>query len=359
MGYTTGQRVSLHNHTPFVLHFQFMEERCGVSEDHPTEIKPQRPKIDECEGLSYLHNRGSTGSMYGSDMVYTYKFVNTPDKGEWLLRIWSIGAYYYYKTCFAAQVIQKWISSEDFALLDASNADSLGETRAQVTWRDPTKHSKSNPTPKKDGNEPDCHFTLAVLGEPEKFPEGGSNFSKVELKIGTKPLEVSGLIAGAEELTMSHKETVTLKLLPDGKNSIAFESTVDVNRGIRKKTDTKWGQEYKYSEYFDWGVSFGAEKMVNVGEKSSAGVKVEEASSANEYAMSTELEKRIYKWSYTRDTSQEPEKVSMTITKKIYRQDIKWGDIVVGHKERYEYEYDPLVLQCPQGTHWGRPLCPL
>lgn len=236
MGRSSGQRVSVHNCTPFMLRRDEKEgikDVCGESWHHPTEIPPKlnqdNPNI---EGLSYLQNNGNS-DYYGSEIIYTYRIMETPDTTDhstrWLLRINSIGAYKMQNACFAAQVIK----------CDTSGPGTSGVTEslcAQVSWRDTRKHHESNPNPDKDGNTPGCPFTIEILSEPEKFPEGGEAFYKIELKIGMKPIKVDCIEECEEEMVGEEISSVVIQqnLLPGGRNEIIYEHTQEKYRGMKR-----------------------------------------------------------------------------------------------------------------------------
>ena len=270
MGRSSGQRVNVHNCTPFMLRRDDkdgVKEVCGESWHHPTEIPPKvnrdNPNI---EGLSYLQNNGAS-KYYGSEIIYTYRIMETPDTSDhsirWLLRIYSIGAYDKVNACFAAQVIKS----------DTSGPGTSGVNKnlcAQISWRDTRKHHDSNPNPDKDGNTPSCPFTIEILGEPEKFPEEGDNFYKIEFKIGMKPLKVdSQKIEKCEEKEDEEESGITIqqKLLPGGRNEIVYEHTQEKYKCMKRKVDDKWGRTLKYDHHFEWGINLGAEQKVKVGDE--------------------------------------------------------------------------------------------
>lgn len=263
MGRSSGQRVHVHNCTPFMLHRDDVTEVCGESW-HPTEIPPKvnrdNPNI---EGLSYLHNNGVSG-LYGSEIIYTYRIMETPDTSDhsirWLLRIYSIGAYDMKNACFAAQVLKS----------DTSGPGTPGvsdNVRAQLSWRNTTKHNDSNSSPDNDGNTPDCPFTIEILREPEKFPEAGEDFYKIEFKLGMKPIKVEHIEECEEEMIGEEFSSAIIQqsLLPGGRNEIIYEHTQEKYKRMQRKVDDKWGQTLKYDHHFEWNLNLGVEQKVDQG----------------------------------------------------------------------------------------------
>ena len=243
MGRSSGQRVNVHNCTPFKFHKSKDGVKAGYGESwhHPTDIPPKvnrdNPNI---EGLSYLQNNG-TASNYGSKVIYTYRIMETPDTNDhstrWLLRIYSVGSYYMTNACFAAQIIK-------------SNTSGPGTTGvneivcAQISWRNTIKEDESYPDHNKDGNTPECPFTIEILGEPEKFPQGGEDFYKIELKIGMKPIVVDRVEECEEEQigkTEISNVVIHQNLLPGGRNEIVYEHTQEKYKSMKRKVDDKWG----------------------------------------------------------------------------------------------------------------------
>lgn len=265
MGRSSGQRVHVHNCTPFMFHRDDVTEVCGESW-HPTEIPPKvnrdNPNI---EGLSYLHNNGVSG-LYGSEIIYTYRIMETPDTSDhsirWLLRIYSICAYDMKNACFAAQVLKS----------DTSGPGTPGvsdNVRAQLSWRNTTKHNDSNPSPDNDGNTPDCPFTIEILREPEKFPEAGEDFYKIEFKLGMKPIKVEHIEECEEEMIGEEFSSAVIQqsLLPGGRNEIIYEHTQEKYKRMQRKVDDKWGQTLKYDHHFEWNLNLGVEQKVKAGDE--------------------------------------------------------------------------------------------
>ena len=362
MGRSSGQRVSVHNCTPFMLRRDEKEgikDVCGESWHHPTEIPPKlnqdNPNI---EGLSYLQNNGNS-DYYGSEIIYTYRIMETPDTTDhstrWLLRIYSIGAYKMQNACFAAQVIK----------CDTSGPGTSGVTEslcAQVSWRDTRKHHESNPNPDKDGNTPGCPFTIEILSEPEKFPEGGEAFYKIELKIGMKPIKVDHIEECEEEMVGEEISSVVIQqnLLPGGRNEIIYEHTQEKYKGMKRKVDDKWGRALKYEQHFEWGINLAAEQKVKagndkVGAEATRKVGVSfggkhgwETNTTREHLVSTEdtdtyTVKRAHKWTYTEDVKEE-KSVLITVKKITYRKNFKWEGGIIAYKERYVYIYEPTFV---------------
>jgi hypothetical protein len=326
----------------------------GESWHHPTEIPPKvnqdNPNI---EGLSYLHNNG-TSNYYGSEIIYTYHIMETPDtqctSNQWLLRIYSIGAYDMKNACFAAQVLKSNTSWP-------GSSDRSEHLFAQISWRDTRKHHDSNPNPDKDGSTPDCPFTIEILTEPEKFP-GGEDFYKIDLKLGMKPIKVDRFEECEEEKIGEEISSVVIRqnLLPGGRNEIIYEHTQEKYKSMKRKVDGKWGRALKYNNHFEWGVNLAVEPKVKVSNEvgtEAAGVSFRakygrETTTTRERLVSTEdsdtyTVKRVHKWTYTEDVKEE--KSVLIIIKKItYRKKFKWEGEIIGYEERYEYVYEPTFV---------------
>ena len=384
MGRSSGQRVCVHNHTPFVLHKVDVAVVCGESKHHPTEITPATDEATK--GIAYLQNNGNA-DFYGSEIVYTYRISNTPDKGEWLLRIFSIGAYKLRNACFTAQILWRdskpkdsnssstwqWVKYAAIGglagmvqMMEVERAralvtDESMKLKVQISWRDPRKHHDWNPNPDNDKDDPHCPFTINVPQDPQKFPEEGSDFYKVDFRIGMKPADVNKLTVCKEILTEeTTSQTIEQTLLPGGQNSIVYENYEESYKCVKRKVDDKWGRAYKFTNSFEWGVNAGAEQKVKAGDEKGgtettvkAGFNIGgkhslEVTNMTEHLVSNEstdtvTQKQVYKWSYTGDVK-EKTKVLLEVKKKTYRQDIKWKDEVVGYKERYAYEYKPSFV---------------
>ena len=351
MGRSSGQRVNIHNCTPFTLHLESdkagVKVVCGESWHHPAQIPPKKNRDDpNIEGLSYLQNNGCTG-VYGSEIIYTYQIMETPDTHDhstkWLLRIYSIGAYSMENACFVAQVLECDTSGPGTSEMNKI-------IRAQISWRDATSHNTSHPKPNQDGNIPNCPFTIEILREPEKFPEGGEAFYKIEFKISMKALNVdSQKIEKCEEIEDEEDLSVVIqqKLLPGGRNEIVYEHTQEKYKCMKRKCDDKWGRTLEYDHNFEWGINLSAEKPVKA-EVSLGGKHGLEIATTREHLMSTDVTdtytvKRVHKWTYAEDVAKE-KSIKITIKKVTYRITYKFDGKIIGYKEKYEYIYEPTFM---------------
>ena len=147
MGRSSGQRVHVHNCTSFMLHRHDVRAVCGESWHHPTEIPPKVNR-DNPKLISKVCHTNTIMVFLVFTVPYTYRIMETPDTSDhsirWLLRIYSISANDMKNACFAAQVLKS----------DTSGPGTTGisdNLRAQLSWRDTTKHHDSNPSPDNDG----------------------------------------------------------------------------------------------------------------------------------------------------------------------------------------------------------------
>ena len=378
MGRSSGQRVYIENKTKYTFKLIKTLDVCGETEHNPNCIESSLDE-DGASGISYLQNHGRR-TYYGSEIVYIYEIRGTPDSrmNRWILRIYSIGAYQLRNHCFAAQVVLQNArdrrdpgpievhgrsdsgasggSSERLEFWQKVFDKQTGKVMNQVCWRNPTTHHWWNPDPSDDGVNRECPFSVKIVDEPKELPQEGSGFYQINLKIAMRPMVVRYTYLSPQKCIKKEKFSgkVCQSLLPGGQNILEYKDTEHMCTCVKQTLERQWHRVFNYKESFEWGVSIGSgSKEKEKGKESSGTVGLTfggnyswETSSTNVQRDSNEWENKVtytreYYWRYIADIK-EAKKVSISITKKTYRQDlISDKGLVVGYKETSSYDYHP------------------
>lgn len=150
----SGQLIQIQNDTQFTLQkLGDPQVIYGQVLTTPDKIPPTNP--------AYIKNSGRDGYTFGSEIWYHYRFVDTPGKSVWDLKIFSEGTYNRTSAHFAIQVF------EDGKLMVQEN---LWDERY----------------PRKKNSE--SRFRLLIL-EPKIREDLGDGFYEIPVKITEKPAE--------------------------------------------------------------------------------------------------------------------------------------------------------------------------